>query len=255
MKTDKQRVRNALVRFGKRFGKENPHQEKYFTLNPKADRLIWTNPLAYLFAVILDQSMKAEKVWEIPYLLKLRLGHLSVRKIAKMKDEEIIKVFNQKPKLHRFPDTAALRIKRACQLLTKKYGGKAENVWNDNPRSDDLQRRFEEFRGIGQKKASMATNILVRDFGVKVKDKRGIDISYDIHIRKVFLRSGLVTKDDMDLMIETARKLNPDYPGALDNPCWIIGRKYCHPKSPRCDKCPISSACLKLLAIKLPETV
>ena len=101
----------------------------------------------------------------------------------------------------------------------------------------------------------MATNILVRDFGIDVKDKRGIDISYDIHIRRVFLRTGLVEKDDMNLMIKTARKLNPEYPGALDNPCWIIGREYCHPKNPKCDKCPILKVCPKLLNTPLPKTV
>jgi uncharacterized HhH-GPD family protein len=255
MDIDKQRIAKTLIEFGKKFEKPNFRKERYFTPNLEADNLIWKNSLAYLFAVILDQSMKADKVWEVPYLLKQRLGHLDVRKIVNMDDEEIIAVFNQKPKLHRFPKTMALRIKKACQLLLEKYDGKAENIWNDNPRSDDLHRRFEEFDGIGQKKASMATNILVRDFGIKVKDKRGVNISYDIHVRRVFLRTGLVEKDDINLMIKTARKLNPEYPGILDNPCWIIGRKYCHPKNPECDKCPLSNVCLKLLNIKLPETV
>jgi len=253
--TNKQEIKDALIEFGEKFGKLNVRKEKYFTPNVKADKLIWDNPLAYLFAVILDQSMRAERVWEIPFLLKQRIGHLDVYKIAKMSDEEIIKVFNQKPKLHRFPKTMALRIKKACQLLVDKYDGRAENVWNDNPRSDDLHRRFEEFDGIGQKKASMATNILVRDFGIEVKDKRGIDISYDIHIRRVFLRTGLVEKDTVDSMVKTARKLNPEYPGILDNPCWVIGRKYCHPRNPKCEKCPLSKVCSKLLNIKLPETV
>jgi len=255
MENGKQKIAKVLTEFGAKFRKLNFEREKYFTPNLEADKLIWNNPLAYLFAVILDQGMKAEKVWEIPYLLRQRLGHLDARKIANMPDEEIIAIFNQRPKLHRFPKTMALRVKKACQLLLEKYDGKAENIWNDNPRSDNLHRRFEEFDGIGQKKASMATNILVRDFGIDVKDERGIDISYDIHIRRVFLRTGLVEKDDMNLMIRTARKLNPEYPGVLDNPCWIIGREYCHPKNPKCDKCPISRVCPKLLNVPLPETV
>ena len=249
------KIAKALIKFGEKFGKLNFEKEKHFSPNVEADRLIWNNSLAYFFGIILDQSMKAEKVWEIPYLLKQRLGHLDVKRIANMPDGEIIAVFNQKPKLHRFPKTMALRIKKACQLLLEKYDGKAENIWNDNPKSDDLQRRFEEFDGVGQKKASMATNILVRDFGIEVKDKSGVDISYDIHIRRVFLRAGLAEQDDMNLVIKTARKLNPEYPGVLDNPCWIIGRKYCHPKNPKCNKCPISKECPKLLNIKLPETV
>ena len=251
----KRKVAKALIEFGKKFGKLNFKKEKHFTPNLEADKLIWNNPLAFLFGVILDQNMKAEKVWEIPYLLKQRLGHLDVRKTAEMLDEEIIAIFNQKPKLHRFPKTMALRIKKACRHLVEKYDGRAENIWNDNPKSDDLYRRFKKFEGIGQKKASMAMNILARDFGIKLKDKRSIDISHDIHIRKVFLRTGLVKKDEMNLMIKTARKLNPEYPGALDNPCWIIGRKFCHPRNPKCNECPISKICPKLLNTPLPQTI
>lgn len=249
----KEKIKEALIQFGEKIGRQK--KEKYFTPNLEADNLIWNNPLAYLFAVILDQSMKAERVWEIPFILKNRLGHLNMHKIANLDDDEIINIFHQRPKLHRFPTIMARRIKKASRLLIERHKGKAENLWNDNPRSDDLQRRFEEFDGIGQKKASMATNILVRDFGINVKNRKGIDISFDIHIRRVFLRSGLVTKDDIDLIIQITRKLNPEYPGILDNPCWVIGRKYCRPKDPDCDNCPISDVCPKLLQIKLPETV
>jgi uncharacterized HhH-GPD family protein len=249
----KKKVKAALIQFGEKIGKFK--KEKYFTPNLEADSFIWNCPLAYLFAVILDQGMKAERVWEIPFILKSRLGHLDIRKIAGLEDNEIIEIFTQKPMLHRFPKVMALRIKKASQLLIERYDGEAENIWNDNPRSDDLRRRFEEFDGIGQKKASMATNILVRDFGIKVRDRKGIDISYDIHVRRVFLRSGLADKDDMNLMIQTARKLNPEYPGILDNPCWIIGRKYCHPQNPNCTDCPISEVCSKLINIRLPEPV
>ena len=256
MSIDKQEIAAALIEFGKKFGKLNLGKEKkHFTPNLEADKLLWHNPLAFLFGVILDQGMKAEKVWEIPYLLKQRLGHLDVKGIASISDEEIIAVFNQKPKLHRFPATMALRLKSACRLLLEKYRGKTENIWNDSPTSEELHKRFLEFEGIGQKKASMATNILVRDFEIEVKDKRGIDVSYDIHIRRVFLRTGLVRKDEIRLVIEVARKLSPEYPGILDNPCWIIGRKYCRPKNPKCDECPISRVCPKILNVKLPETV
>lgn len=246
MGVNKQGTKEELIKFGEEVAKRNLEKEKVYTPNVEANHLIWQNPLAYLFAVIMDQGMRAERVWEIPYLLRQRLGHLDVQNIADIEDQNITDIFNQKPKLHRFPKTMALRLKRACRLVLEKYGGKVENLWNDNPRSDDLQRRFEEFSGIGQKKASMATNILVRDFDIKVKDKRGIDISYDVHVRRVFLRTDLVNVDDPTLMINEARKLNPEYPGILDNPCWVIGREFCHSKNPDCRRCPITTVCVKL---------
>ncbi|MEJ5304505.1 MAG: endonuclease III [Ignavibacteria bacterium] len=255
MMTDnyKHNIAKALIKFGQVLENLNSKKEIFFTRNPNAEQLIWNNPLAFFLAVLLDQGMKAEKAWEIPYLLKQRLGHLDVFKIASISDEEIISVFMEAPKLHRFPRRMALFVKKACQHIIEKYNGKVENIWNDKPESNELHQRFLEFQGIGQKKASMGTNMLVRDFKIEIKDKRGIDVSYDIQVRRIFLRTGLVYRDDMNLILQTARELNPEYPGILDFPCWIIGRKYCHPQNPECNKCPISNVCLKLLDKNLPE--
>jgi endonuclease III len=240
---NKERIKNALILYGQT---GDAKEINNFTPDKEADEFIKNDPLAFVFAVILDQGMKAEKVWAIPLELKKRLGHWDIEKIANIKEEELIKIFDEKPKLHRFPPTAAKRIKAAAELIVSQYKRNAENIWNDKPSSYELHDRFEEFEGIGQKKASMAANILVRDRGVETTDKKGIDVSYDIHIRRVFLRSGLVNKDDRDLMVRTARKLNPEYPGALDLPCWLIGRQWCHSQNPECDNCTIKGECLKL---------
>lgn len=249
----KEKIRDKLLIYGKSVEGQYIKESKInsaritFTPNEEANTFVCQNFLAFLFGVILDQGMKAEKVWAIPFLLKKRLGHLDVNKITKMNDGEIKKIFKRKPMLHRFPEVMALRIKSACNLIINKYNEKVENIWNDKPKSDDLQRRFEQFNGIGQKKASMATNILVKDFGIEVKDKKGIDVSYDIHIRRVFLRTGLVEKDDRNLIIQAARELNPEYPGALDLPCWQIGRNWCHPRNPDCKNCYLNKYCPKII--------
>lgn len=244
---DNKSLQQIIIEAGENWIKNNKGKESFFTNNSEAEKLIWSKPLAYVLAVLYDQGIKAERAWEIPYLLKTKLGYFDVKKIAETEEEYLISLFNQSPKLHRFPATMAKRTIDACKLIIRKYNGTPENIWNDNPRSSDLQSRFEEFNGIGQKKASMATNILVRDFGIEVKDKSGIDVSYDIHIRRVFLRTGLVVKDDMQTIINTARELNPEYPGVLDLGCWVIGRDYCHPSKPDCINCPLSTLCPKFL--------
>lgn len=248
----KRKIVAALIVYGQKIESSRLRRPGYFTPNLKADKLIWEEPLAFLFAVILDQGMRAERVWEIPYLLRRRLGHLDVRRIVRTKDSELVSVFNKRPKLHRFPKTMALRIKEAGELVLAKYRGDARNIWNDTPSSRELHMRFEEFKGIGQKKASMAVNILVRIFGVKLQDKKGIDVSYDIHVRRVFLRTGLVDKDELQTVVQTARRLYPDYPGILDNPAWVIGRKYCRPKDPKCKECPLYRVCPRRLDIRVP---
>jgi len=240
------KLQKAIINVEKEWLKNQENSKTLFTDNKEANTFLLNNPLAFILAVIYDQGIKAERAWELPYILKNRLGHLNVKKIAKMDKILLIKIFQQKPKLHRFPTTMAERTIQACQLLLRKYDGKAENIWNDNPKASDVQFRFQEFEGIGQKKASMATNTLVRDLDVQMRDKSGIDISYDIHIRRIFLRTGLIKKDDMKFIVNKARELNPDYPGVLDLGCWITGRSYCFPKNPDCKHCPLNKYCAKL---------
>ena len=44
-------------------------------------------------------------------------------------------------------------------------------------------------------------------------------------------------------IIYRARDLNPEYPGLVDLPAFQIGRKWCKPKNPRCNKCFMEDIC------------
>ena len=133
----------------------------------------------------------------------------------------------------------------AAQRVIAEYNGDAGSIWRDEPTADELQRRFDAFTGIGQKKAAMAVEILERDLNVPIKDLHRSDIAYDVHLRRVFLRTRLADRDDRDHMIAVARQLNPKRPGALDMPTWFIGRGWCHPGIPNCVACPLTIVCPK----------
>lgn len=234
-----QRICNVLKKYGKIVaGEEVPESE---------DRL---EPIEFFYGVIFDQGIIADRAWEAPSKLRQRLGHLDPCKMANMSEEELKKkIFVPGKSLHRYKKMANWLIE-SSKLLVNRYDGDPSKIWNDNPRADDLQRRFAEFKGIAQKKASMATNILVRDYGIPVRnvDYRGIDISSDVHVRRVFLRTGLIDEDDVDAVVAAARKLNPQYPGELDVPTWSIGRRFCHPSGPECDLCPLKKVCPKMVS-------
>jgi endonuclease III len=115
-------------------------------------------------------------------------------------------------------------IVRAAQRVLDCYGGDASAIWCGNASADEVQRRFDDFAGIGQKKAAMAVEIMERDLGVPVRHLERSDIAYDVHIRRVFLWARLADRDDRDHMIAVARQLHPARPGALDLPAWLIGR-------------------------------
>jgi len=90
----------------------------------------------------------------------------------------------------------------------------------------------------------MAANILVRDFKIPVSDKYSIDISPDRQVRRTFERLGLIQeRASNEMLIYTARELNPDYPGIFDLAAWEIGRSWCHPRSPECGKCYMQECC------------
>lgn len=240
-------IAEQLIVFGRRhLEKVKKERGWLFTPDMEANRLIQNNPLAYLFAVILDQGIGAEKAWKAPYELMQRMGHLDPFRISNMKMEKLEEHFKTPSKLHRFWPTMARRIRNASGLVIDKYQGSAENIWSDEPNAKTLFDRLCEFDGIGQKKASMAVNILFRDLGVKIRDKSGIDVSYDIMVRRVFLRTGIAKSDSLKEIVEAARDLNPSYPGELDYPAWIIGRTWCLPKRPKCSECAVSSACSKI---------
>jgi endonuclease III len=60
------------------------------------------------------------------------------------------------------------------------------------------------------------------------------DVAVDVHVRRVFLRSGLVESDDPVSIILAARELWPDPPAALDSPAWNVGITWCRPTAPEC---------------------
>jgi uncharacterized HhH-GPD family protein len=238
----RQLVAKAILKYGQN---ENIYlgKEFIFTPNKKADDLIRNNSFAFLIGVILDQGQKAERVWATPLELMKRLGHIDPNEVAKINIEELSRVFGIKPKLHRFWKTMAKRVYEAANIIANKYRGDAAKLWDDIPRTEDLQNRFRQFNGIGQKKASMAANILARDLKIPVKNLAGVDISNDVHIRRVFHRTGLADDESETSIVQAARNLNPEYPGELDLPTWDIGRKWCHPNNPICEECPLNNLC------------
>ncbi len=157
--------------------------------NPEADTLVKTEPLAFLFAVIMDQGALSEGIFEIPYHLKSILGHLDAPGIADMPDERLLETFEELPRKPRYPGNCARWIKKACQRVCDDYDGNPAAIWGDEPRAGDLVSRLWAFDGIGQKKASMAANILYRDLKVPLRNLHELDVSFDVQVRRVFLRA------------------------------------------------------------------
>jgi endonuclease-3 len=212
----------------------------------EANRFLADDAFAFLVAVICDQGITAERAWAAPLELRRRIGHWDLERIAH-EPQVIAGAFALRPALHRMVEKVPSWVSLAARRVLDDYGGDAATIWNDEPTAADLQQRLDAFEGIGQKKAAMAVEILERDLGVPLRRLDGSDIAYVVHVRRVFLRTGIATVDDRVHMIEAARALHPDRPGELDSPAWAIGREWCRPIDPDCGACPLGDVCPRLV--------
>lgn len=214
--------------------------------DPESDELIRNDGFAFLLGVIFDQGIRYERAWRAPYELHQRLGHLDPARIV-ADPEAVRRAVAGPPALHRYVNNLPSWIVLAARRVLDEYDGNAERIWNDLPTAEELRRRLERFVGIGQKKAAMAIEILERQRGVEIGHLEGSDIAFDVHVRRVFLRTGIAEHDNQQHMIQRARLLNPERPGALDYPAWWIGHEWCRPSEPLCPACPIEATCPKLI--------
>ncbi len=134
---------------------------------PEANELLETDPLALLIGLVLDQQVKMEKAFRGPYELKQRLGHLDPRRIASMDPAALVKVFRERPALHRFPGSMAGRVQALCQVVVNDYGGDAGAVWRDARDGDDLAARIKRLPGFGDMKVKILVAVLAKKFDVK----------------------------------------------------------------------------------------
>jgi endonuclease III len=228
---------------------KKPYEKQKFTGNSDADNLLndlRNYPHAFVLACIMDRQIRAEKAWMVPYEIKMEIGSFDFQRLSSLNLDKIKKIFITR-KLHRFNETMANNFYLGIRMIHDVYEGEASNIWKDLPKSATVVRRFLQFKGIGVKIASMATNILARDFKIKMVDKLCIDISPDVQVKRVFTRLGLITMDGTnDELIYCARELNPEYPGIFDLSAWEIGRNWCRPKTPYCNDCYLAKWCPKL---------
>lgn len=87
--------------------------------------------------------------------------------------------------------------------------------------------------------------LLAQFLKVPIRDLQGSDVANDVHIRRVFLRTQLVERDDPLDIVTAARRAYPARPGALDLPAWMIGRQWCRPQAPACPACSLMAVCPK----------
>lgn len=246
MNTNETWLRERLVEHGEQLFKA-PKQMNRFTKDEAADLLLNDldrYPHAFVLACVMDRQIKGERAWLIPYRFQQRLGDFSIDRLSVLTVDDVKRLMTQPNPLHRFVDRMSGFFHSAVCRIMEQYDGDASKIWQGKPSSAAVVYRFLEFDGVGPKIASMAANILAREFKVPFGDYYSIDISADVHVRRVFGRLGLTHSDaTIEQVIYKARALYPEFPGLMDFPSWEIGRNWCRPNNPSCQSCYMKDGC------------
>ena len=224
-----------------------PRGHVSFTGEPAPDKLINDidgHPHAFVLAALVDRQVDAKIAWRLPHKVEERVGSFEIADLAKLSTSDWVRVLREPTALHRFIETMADVLHSGVDRIVKTYSGDAGLIWIGNPSSKTVVDRFLAFHGAGPKIATMAANILVRYFHVRMSDYRQIDISADVQVCRVMSRLGFVSKDpNVGAVVHVARELHPAFPGIFDLAVWDIGRSICRPVNPRCPECPLNDLC------------
>ncbi|MBC8449264.1 MAG: hypothetical protein H8D78_16070 [Chloroflexi bacterium] len=243
MQNNEQRIAARLLAFNSQVDA----RELFPTLVPEAADLVPGNPYAFCLATCLDRGTRADVIWTIPYWIKELLGHLDPHRIHQMPMEALVDLVGRLPKKPRYVDAAPRTIQDITRIVVEQFGGDAANIWKAR-RADDVREVFLSVYGVGRGIANMAVLLIEKGYGIRFSDldRSRMDIKPDVHTRRVLFRLGVASTVREDAAIEAARRLNPSYPGELDGPLWLIGRRWCTSGAPMCGHCPLEEVCPKV---------
>lgn len=236
---------SALLEFGTRI----QPRELFPVLQEGAASVIEENPFAFALAAVLDRGTKSEIIWTIPYYLQKKIGNLVPQFFVDRPVEELEVIFRRLPFRPRYITDAPRTVKELSQIVTREYDGDVTRIWKGKT-SSYVKATFQRIYGVGPGIASMIVLLLEKCFKIHFTDidHRTMDVKPDVHVVRVFQRLSFISAPSAAEALKAARKLNTEYPGELDGPVWIIGKKWCTPFVPQCSACPLDAVCPKNLS-------
>lgn len=127
-----------------------------------------------------------------------------------------------------FYSNKAKQIIELSKIITNELKGKVPDS------IDELCK----FNGVGRKTANL---VLAKGFGIPA-------ICVDVHVHRIFNRLGLIkTKNPEETEFALREKLPKKYWLDINTLLVTHGQNICKPINPKCDICPISKYCAKII--------
>ena len=139
----------------------------HYTENDEANALSAHEPLALLIGFALDQQVSVQTAFTGPLKIKQRLGTLDAGELASIDPDRLEAAFRERPAVHRFPGSMAMRVRDLAAHVEAEYGGDAARLWSDARDGQELRRRIEALPGFGEMKVKALSAVLAKRFGVE----------------------------------------------------------------------------------------
>jgi uncharacterized HhH-GPD family protein len=139
----------------------------YYTNNDEANELIAHEPLALLIGFALDQQVSVPTAFIGPIKIKQRLGTLDAGELASIDPDRMEAAFRERPAVHRFPGSMAMRVRDLAANVESEYGGDAARLWSEARDGQELRNRIAALPGFGEMKVKALTAVLAKRFGVE----------------------------------------------------------------------------------------
>jgi endonuclease III len=209
---------------------------------------------AFLLGVMFDRSVSADRAWDAAQWICDAVGESddvgalwrALRDMDPRRLRGFLRYGYGGCAFHRHYKTFARLLPQAAHHLLAHYGGDPRRIWGGQRDVTEVRRRLDAIPAIGPALAKMAVLILAREHGLLGGKKASpqLDVKPDVHVRRVFLRTGLIPHGaSIEAVLQSARQVAPDFPASLDAPAWEIGRNWCRPQRPKCPECPLDEVC------------
>jgi uncharacterized HhH-GPD family protein len=140
----------------------------WMPVEPAANDLLNRSSLALLIAMLLDQQVPLERAFSAPCDLAHRLGHEpTAEELAGFNPDELVRIFSERPALHRYPKAMAARVQDLARLLVSQYDGDAALLWTSADSGAELLKRVAALPGFGARKAQIFVAVLGKQLGVR----------------------------------------------------------------------------------------
>ena len=196
-----------------------------FDLLPADLDWLLTDKFALLCGVIADQSIPANRAWQLPKRLRGRIGqqNWSAAWFA-THQSDLLTAIQTKPALHRFPKTMAQNLASLGQTLVTEADGDAERLISTTT-FKELEARLSPIHGMGPKKVNALALIIVLDLRQSLTGMDKSKALFDVHLARI-LSDYLQRPATAAIANVVCQQIDPTMPARAATYLWRLDRQH-----------------------------